>query len=407
MTSRKRVRTKDGLALAAETKQKIKDTQLQMLRKVIENSFSLSDVVGKYRRCNLKGLSRATLTRKIRNKTFDEYFSESDRRRLQEVLLAPAPPPSTVNGQKPFRPKDAGQIERLLDVVPMLDSAIRQLEEYCKKYCPGPTDEAVSAIKLDPGRLAKLEGILDNLADHIRIATLLVKRAHISSLQDVRQTHPEFVPLLDRLERLFVRLITVDFVNPGPQVPVHDYTWICLILAISRFYIRMPDDSLFRLHINKASEHGKREFGMDYAPDHTVGFRGVPGNPPEVKRDTRPNWIRRFKLLAKSIFTHTIARNSRSETFVRGSCWITLVTGLDVQYKGESCSFSPTRIITLLREPENPDTRNSYDNIDGTDHVCHDCHNGFRVKNGIREGCVNGFQHLHFGKMLDNEEQKK
>ncbi|RDI85969.1 hypothetical protein Vi05172_g4243 [Venturia inaequalis] len=169
----------------------------------------------------------------------------------------------------------------------------------------------------------------------------------------------------------------------------------------------MPDDSLFRLHINKASEHGKREFGMDYAPDHTVGFRGQPGNPPEVKRDTRPNWIHRFKLLAKSIFTHTIARNSCSETFVRGSCWITLVTGLDVEYKGEFCSFFPPRIIALLREPENPDTRNAYDNADGTDQVRHDCHNGSSVKNGIREGCVNGFQHLHFGKMLDNEEQKE
>lgn len=298
---------------------------------------------------------------------------------------------------------------RTLDIVPMLDSSISQLEDYCKKYCPGPTDEAISSTPLKPDRLVELENILDNLADHTRIATILVKKVGIGSLQVARQHHPEFIPCLDRLECLYISLTTVDFANPGPQVPIHDYPWICLILAITKFQIRMPDDSLFRLHVDRASEGEKGDWGMDYAPSH-VGDKndgGQPDNRLEGKREIRPNWIHRLKGLAEEIYGHTSVYYGGSDFFLRGSCWVALVTGHSVTYQGRRCTFSPHRVSALLRNPTDPKKRRGYDHASETDSVCHDCHNGSAVKNGDKEACINGLQHLHFGTTGENNGQKK
>lgn len=241
---------------------------------------------------------------------------------------------------------------RTLDIVPMLDSSISQLEDYCKKYCPGPTDDAISSTPLKPDRLVELENILDNLADHTRIATILVKKVGIGSLQVARQHHPEFIPCLDRLECLYISLTTVDFANPGPQVPIHDYPWICLILAITKFQIRMPDDSLFRLHVDRASEGEKGDWGMDYAPSH-VGDKndgGQPDNRLEGKRETRPNWIHRLKGLVEEIYGHTSVYYGGSDFFLRGSCRIlysSLFKIIRIELETLACIVYESRTIVI------------------------------------------------------------
>lgn len=111
MTPNIRVRSKDGLARKAATNRRIADKQLQMLRDILEKNMSLSAVVEKCKACGLDKLSRSTLTKVIRVGAFDKYFSESERLRLRATIKKPEPPPSTVDGKQPFRPKNADEIK--------------------------------------------------------------------------------------------------------------------------------------------------------------------------------------------------------------------------------------------------------------------------------------------------------